>query len=94
MRLEDSYKLNDGVEIPIVGFGTWQMPNDENTSKIVENAINVGYRHIDTASLYGNEESIGQGIKKSGVPRNKLFVTTKLSNPNHTYERCKDAINL
>jgi len=64
MRLEDSYKLNDGVEIPIVGFRIWQMPNDENTSKIVENAINVGCCHIDTVSLYGNEESIGQGIKK------------------------------
>lgn len=93
MSLKDTYVLNDGVEIPVVGFGTWQMPNDEHTTKVVENAINVGYRHIDTATDYGNEESVGLGIKKSGVPREELFVTTKLHNKDHSYELAKAAID-
>lgn len=93
MKLDDVYTLNDGVEIPIVGFGTWQMANGEHTSKVVENAINVGYRHIDTATDYQNEESVGRGIKNSGIPREELFVTTKLDNPDHTYEKAKVAID-
>lgn len=93
MSLKDTYTLSDGVEIPVVGFGTWQMPNDEHTTKVVENAIHVGYCHIDTATDYGNEESVGLGIKKSGVPREELFVTTKLHNKDHSYELAKAAID-
>lgn len=93
MGLKDTYTLSDGVKIPIVGFGTWQMPNDEHTSKIVEHAIDVGYRHIDTAANYKNEESVGRGIKSSGISREELFVTTKLHNNHHTYERAKQAID-
>jgi len=93
MNLESTYTLRDGIKIPVLGFGTWQMPNDEHITKVVENAINVGYRHIDTATDYGNEESVGRGIKNSGVPREELFVTTKLHNRDHTYEKAKAAID-
>lgn len=92
MNLETTYTLSDGIEIPVLGFGTWQMPNDEHTAEIVKQAIDIGYRHIDTAAQYGNEESVGQGIKASGIPRDELFVTTKLYNGHHTYELAKKAI--
>lgn len=93
MSLQETYTLSDGVLIPKIGFGTWQMPNDEQTIKVVENAINVGYRHIDTAQMYGNEEAVGKGIMKSGVAREELFVTTKLNNPNHSYNLAKKSID-
>lgn len=93
MRLETTYTLSDGIEIPVLGFGTWQMPNDEGTASIVKHAIDIGYRHIDTAAQYGNEESVGQGIKVSGIAREDLFVTTKLYNGHHTYELAKQAID-
>lgn len=93
MRLETTYTLSDGIEIPVLGFGTWQMPNDEGTASIVKHAIDIGYRHIDTAAQYGNEESVGQGIKASGIAREDLFVTTKLYNGHHTYELAKQAID-
>ncbi len=97
MNLQDTYTLHDGVEIPIVGFGTWQMENDENTAEIVEHAINIGYRHIDTAAVYGNEESVGRGIKraidKGVVTRKELFVTTKLWNDDQTYELAHKALD-
>lgn len=97
MTLQDTYTLNDGVEIPIIGFGTYQMPDNEDTAKIVEHAIDVGYRHIDTAALYKNEKSVGQGIRnaidKGIVTREELFVTTKLWNDDHTYDLATQAIN-
>lgn len=93
MGLNETYTLSDGVQVPKIGFGTWQMPNDEHTTKVVENAINVGYRHIDTAQMYGNEEAVGNGIKNSGIAREELFVTTKLNNQNHTYELAKKSID-
>lgn len=97
MSLADTYKLNDGREIPVVGFGTWKMPNNEDTSKIVEHAIEVGYRHIDTAAIYKNEEAVGRGIRnainKGLVNREELFVTTKLWNDDQTYELAKQALN-
>ena len=64
MGLEETYTLSDGIEIPKVGFGTWQMENDAHTTEIVKNAIDVGYRHIDTAAMYHNEEALGKGSKK------------------------------
>lgn len=91
--LTDTYKLNNGVEIPIVGFGTWQTPDGQVAKDSVLAALNDGYRHIDTAAAYGNEESVGQGIKESGVKREDLFVTTKLWNADHGYESAKKAID-
>lgn len=91
--LEDTYTLNNGVEIPVIGFGTWQTPDGEVAEESVLAALNAGYRHIDTAAAYGNEESVGRAIKKSGVNRHDLFVTTKLWNSDHGYDKAKAAID-
>jgi 2,5-diketo-D-gluconate reductase A len=69
--------LNNGVEMPIIGFGVFQIP-DEETQAAVEAALEAGYRHLDTAVSYGNEEAVGAAIKASGIAREELFVTTKL----------------
>ena len=71
-------KLNNGVEMPILGFGVYQMNDLEECERSVLDAIETGYRLIDTASAYGNEEAVGRAIKKSGVARDELFITTKL----------------
>ncbi|KRK80081.1 aldo/keto reductase [Companilactobacillus nodensis] len=84
--LEDTYTLSNGVEIPIVGFGTWQTPDGEVAKQSVKAAIDAGYRHIDTAAAYGNEDSVGEGIKASGIKRDDLFLTTKLWNDDHGYD--------
>ncbi|MDR0644048.1 MAG: aldo/keto reductase [Treponema sp.] len=85
--LTDSYQLSNGVEIPCVGFGTWQMPNGEAAVSSVKTAIATGYRHIDTAQGYDNEESVGRAVKESGVKREELFITSKLTNSEHGYEK-------
>ena len=85
--LTDCYKLSNGVSIPCIGFGTWQTPNGEVATSSVLNAIEAGYRHIDTAQGYGNEESIGIAVKKSGIDRKDLFITSKLWNSEHGYEK-------
>lgn len=76
--LQDTYTLNNGVKIPIIGFGTWQTPDGEVAKESVLAALNAGYRHIDTAKAYGNEDSVGEAIQKSGINRHELFITTKL----------------
>lgn len=70
-------RLNNGVQMPVIGFGVFQIPAEE-TQQAVEQALAAGYRHLDTAASYGNEEAVGRAIKASGVPRDELFVTTKL----------------
>lgn len=90
--LEDTYTLNNGVKIPIIGFGTWQTPDGDIAKHAVEVALNAGYRHIDTAAAYGNEKSVGQAIKNSGINRHDLFITTKLWNTDHGYKSAKAAI--
>jgi 2,5-diketo-D-gluconate reductase A len=69
--------LNNGVEMPILGFGVFQIPAEE-TEQVVAEAIAAGYRALDTAASYGNEEAVGRGIEASGIAREELFVTTKL----------------
>ncbi len=91
--IEDTYTLSNGVKIPIIGFGTWQTPDGDVAKESVEAAINAGYRHIDTAAAYGNEKSVGEGIKASGINRHDLFVTSKLWNSDHTYQKAKAAID-
>lgn len=77
-----TFTLNTGAKIPAVGLGTWQSkPNEVATA--VEHALRSGYRHIDTAHAYGNEKEVGQGIRASGVPREDIWLTTKLDNPWH-----------
>lgn len=85
-------KLNNGVEMPILGFGTFLI-NGEECAKAVETAIKIGYRLIDTAQGYGNEEFIGQGIKNSGIDRKELFITTKLWFKNYEPEDCKKSLD-
>ncbi|MBN3490118.1 aldo/keto reductase [Acholeplasma equirhinis] len=85
------YTLNNGVKIPVVGFGTWQVKDGEEAYHSVLHALKVGYRHIDTAEAYRNEESVGRAIKDSGVPREEVFITTKLWNKHATYEDAKKA---
>lgn len=85
--LTDTFKLHNGVEIPCVGFGTWQLPEGEKTVVAVCNAIEAGYRHIDTASAYDNEKSVGVAVQSGGVPREKLFVTSKLWNEDRGYDK-------
>lgn len=91
-KLDDTYTLNNGVEIPVIGFGTWQTPDGQVAEDSVATALQAGYRHIDTAAAYGNEESVGRGIKKSGVNRHDIFLTSKLWNGDHGYEATKAAI--
>ena len=83
-------RLNNGVEMPILGLGTYRM-NAEDCERSVFEAIQAGYRLIDTASAYRNEEAVGNALRRSGVPRNELFVTTKLWVSDATYERTRAA---
>jgi len=83
--------LNNGIQMPILGFGVYQMTDAECEASILE-ALRVGYRLIDTASSYGNEEAVGRALKASGVPRGELFVTTKLWIDDATYEGAKHAV--
>ena len=92
-NLNDTYTLSNGVNIPCVGFGTWQTPNGETATNSVLEAIKCGYRHIDTAACYGNEESVGKAIKLSGINREDLFVTSKLWNTDQGYESTLKAFN-
>ncbi len=84
--LTDSYQLSNGVQIPCIGFGTWQTPDGEIAVSAVKSALEHGYRHIDTAAGYGNEASVGIAIKESGIPREEIFVTSKLHNTEHGYK--------
>jgi len=78
-------KLNDGTTIPQLGYGVWQVPDDVAVSAVAT-AIEAGYRSIDTAAIYGNEAGTGAAINASGVPREELFVTTKLWNSDQGYD--------
>jgi len=84
-------KLNNGVEMPILGFGVFQVKDLDECERSVRNAIEVGYRLIDTAQSYGNEEAVGKAIKSSGVPREELFITTKVWIQSNGYEGTKRA---
>lgn len=85
--------LNNGIKMPMVGFGVFQIHDAKTTQTVVEEAIKTGYRLIDTAQVYGNEEAVGKAIKASGVPREELFITTKLWISDFSYEAAKDAFN-
>lgn len=81
-------RLNNGVEIPCVGYGTFRTPESVAKQSVMD-AIELGYRHIDTAAVYENEIGVGQGIAASGVAREELFVTSKLWNTERGYEKRK-----
>ena len=85
--ITDMYTLTNGVKIPCVGFGTWQVKDGTEAVTSVKTALELGYRHIDTAQVYGNEESVGAAVKQSGVKREDIFITTKLWNDEHGYDK-------
>lgn len=85
-KLTDCFELENGVKIPCIGFGTWQAEDGEVAYNAVMSALKAGYRHIDTAAIYRNEESVGRAIADSGVPREEIFVTTKLWNKCRSYD--------
>ena len=85
--------FNDGHTIPQLGFGVYRVDPDE-TERIVSDALEVGYRHIDTAALYGNEYGVGRAIEASGIPRDELFITTKLWNSDQGEQQTRDAFDL
>lgn len=86
-KLSDTFKLNNGYHIPCVGYGTWKMPGGNIGVSSVAKAIEAGYRHIDTAAYYFNEESVGEGIRKSGIERKEIFVTSKVFNYDRGYHK-------
>ncbi len=90
----NNIKLNNGVEMPILGFGVYQITDAKECEKSVLDAIAVGYRLIDTAAIYGNEEAVGNAIKKSGVAREEFFITTKLWIADAGYEKAKKAFDV
>ncbi|KAI8371742.1 NADP-dependent oxidoreductase domain-containing protein [Radiomyces spectabilis] len=91
MSLPTAFTLNNGAKVPAMGLGTW-LSEANNAYKAVLAALKAGYRHIDTAWIYGNEKEVGQAIRDSGVPREELFVTTKLWNNMHRPENVEKAL--
>lgn len=91
-KLDDEFVLSNGVKIPCLGYGTWQTPDGNITRESVKTAIECGYRHIDTAFAYGNEKSVGEGIKVSGVNRDDIFVTTKHWVTERGYSKAVEAV--
>lgn len=92
MILNETYKLNNGVYIPKLGLGTWEIPDDK-VADAVKEAAKIGYRHFDTAQGYGNERGVGEGIRTCGLKREDIFVTTKLQADIKNESETRDAIN-
>ena len=92
MATVPTIRLNNGVEIPQLGFGVYQVP-PEDTAEAVQTALEIGYRHIDTAEMYRNEKGVGEGIRNSGVPREEVFVTSKLNNGFHAHDAALEAFD-
>ncbi len=89
--LNETYELNNGVKIPKLGLGTWLIDN-EKVVEVVKTALAAGYRHIDTAQAYGNEEGVGKAIRESSTPREEIFVTSKIAAEAKTYEEAYNSI--
>ena len=92
MKATDNFTLSNGVTIPCIGFGTWQIESNI-AAQCVKTAIETGYRHIDTAAIYKNEVAVGKGIAESGVARKDLFVTSKVWNSERGYKKTLAAFN-
>lgn len=89
---DETSTLSNGVTIPRLALGTWEI-NNEDVSAVVQNALQIGYRHIDTAQAYGNEEGVGEGIKKAGIPRDQVFVNSKVAAEIKNYDDAKKSID-
>lgn len=92
MVLNENYTLSNGVKIPKIGLGTWLIPDGE-AAQAVRDAVAMGYRHIDTAQAYGNECGVGEGVRTCGVPREEIFVTSKVAAEHKTYESAAKSID-
>jgi diketogulonate reductase-like aldo/keto reductase len=88
-----TYTLSNGRIMPAIGFGTWEITPDDAAEKAVLLALEAGYRHIDTAKIYGNERGVGAAVRGSGIAREEIFVTTKLWNEDHDYDAALRAID-
>ncbi len=86
LNIQSTVKLNNDVRMPILGLGVYQSPPGRVTRNAVNFALRIGYRHVDTARIYGNEADVGEAVRESGVPREDLFVTTKLWNSDQGYD--------
>ena len=89
----DYKTLSNGVKMPILGFGVYQVPDFDECERVVSDAISVGYRSIDTAQAYMNEEAVGNAIRKSGIAREEFFITTKIWISNYGYEKAKASLD-
>lgn len=89
--IQDSVTLHNGVKMPQLGFGVFKVKNGTETVESVKKALEAGYRHIDTAAIYGNEEGVGQAIRESGIPREELFITSKVWNTEQGFEKTLQA---
>ncbi len=83
---EDKFELTNGVQIPVMGFGTWQIPNDQPLESAVASAVQLGYRQFDTAQIYANAVAIGRGIQNTGLPRHEYFLTSKIWASHASYD--------
>lgn len=92
--ITDTFSLHDGHRIPKLGFGTWQIPDGDICKSATLAALKSGYRHIDTARVYGNEASVGEAIRQSGIPRNEIYLTTKLPAEVKNYEEALKTFEL
>lgn len=88
-----AFKLNDGNEIPSFGFGVFKIPADGSTYQAVSTALKLGYRHIDTAEVYGNEAEVGKAVRDSGIPRDQIWITSKLWVQDYGYDDAKKVID-
>ena len=92
--IPESIQMRNGISMPRLGLGVWKAAKGKETRSAVTRAIEVGYRHIDTAAMYGNEEDVGLAVRESGLPRAEVFVTTKLWNSDQGYEQALRAFEL
>ena len=90
--MDTKLTLSNGVQIPQLGLGTWFI-DDSKAAEAVEAAVQLGYRHFDTAQAYGNERGVGEGIRTCGIPREELFVVSKVAAEHKTYEEAKKGID-
>lgn len=93
-KLTDTFKLYNGVRVPCVGYGTYLTPDGDIAKNSVKEALKVGYRHIDTAFIYGNEKAVGEGLRESGIDRKEIFVTTKHWVTMRGFEKASEAIDI
>lgn len=93
MKMDSKIKLNNGVEIPALGYGTYKVERGREAFEGTLWALEAGYRHIDTASMYGNESDIGDAVRQSGIPREEIFITTKVWNSDQGFDRTLKAFD-